>query len=302
MRIVSLLPSATEICFALGLGPSLAGVTHECDFPPQAEYKPKLTRSELEHAGKAPGDIDRHVREAVHQGSSLYRLDQEGLRRARPDLIVTQELCPVCAVAYPQVLEAARLLPGKPAVLSLEPNTLSDVMRTIADVGQATGARERAQELVRSLWARVDAVRGAVAGRDRPRVVCLEWTDPLMIAGHWVPDQVDVAGGIDALGTAGQRSREVSWDEIRAASPEVLLLMPCGFRLEESCDQATKLSQLPDFATLPAVAQGHVYAVDGSWYFNRPGPRVIDGIEILAKIFHPESWKGPVPQGYRKLA
>ncbi|MHB1501368.1 MAG: cobalamin-binding protein [Candidatus Dormibacteria bacterium] len=302
MRIVSLLPSATEICFALGLGPSLAGVTHECDFPPQAEYKPKLTRSELEHAGKAAGDIDRHVREAVHQGSSLYRLDQEGLRRARPDLIVTQELCPVCAVAYPQVLEAARLLPGKPAVLSLEPNTLSDVMRTIADVGQATGTRERAQELVRSLWARVDAVRGAVAGKDRPRVVCLEWTDPLMIAGHWVPDQVDVAGGIDALGTAGQRSREVSWDEIRAASPEVLLLMPCGFRLEESCEQATQLTQRPDFTTLPAVAQGHVYAVDGSWYFNRPGPRVIDGIEILAKIFHPESWKGPVPQGYRKLA
>ncbi len=301
MRIVSLLPSATEICFSLGLGQSLVGITHECDFPPQTEYKPRLTQSELDQSSRSPGDIDRHVRAALHQGSSLYRLDQEGLSRAHPDLIVTQELCPVCAVAYPQVLDAARLLPGRPTVLSLEPNTLSDVMRTIVDVGQATGTRERAQELVRSLWARVDSIRGAVAGEKGPRVVCLEWIDPLMVAGHWVPDQVDIAGGIDVLGTSGRPSREVSWDEVRAAAPEVLLLMPCGFRLEESCEQAGQLAQLSDYSSIPAVTQGRVYAVDGSWYFNRPGPRVIDGIEILARIFHPGSWKGPVPQGFRQL-
>ena len=301
MRIVSLLPSATEICFSLGLGQSLVGVTHECDFPPQAEYKPKLTRSELEHAGRSPGDIDRHVRAALHQGSSLYRLDQEELSRAHPDLIITQELCPVCAVAYPQVLDAARLLPGRPAILSLEPNNLADVMRTIVDVGQATGTRERAKELVRSLWARVDAVRGALSGGHRPRVVCLEWIDPLMVAGHWVPDQVDVAGGIDVLGTTGRPSREVSWEEVRAAAPEVLLLMPCGFRLEESCEQARQLAERAGYGSLPAVQDGRVYAVDGSWYFNRPGPRVIDGIEILARIFHPEAWKGPVPQGFRSV-
>ena len=302
MRIVSLLPSTTEICFALGLGQSVVGITHECDFPPQAEFKPVLTVSELDHSSSSPQEIDRHVREALHVGSSLYRLEHQGLRRARPDIILTQELCEVCAVAYPQVLEAARLLPGKPAVLSLEPHTLADVMRTIADVGRATGTRERAAELVRSLWARIDAIRGAVAGRPRPRVVCLEWVDPLMIGGHWVPDQVDVAGGIDALGTSGQRSRQVSIEEVRAASPEIIVLMPCGFRLEGSVEQGARLSELPGWGDLAAVREGMVFAVDGSWYFNRPGPRVVDGIEILARIFHADAWKGPVPQAYSKLA
>ena len=302
MRIVSLLPSATEICFALGLGPSLVGVTHECDFPPQAEFKAVLTEATLPGQDSAPGDIDRHVREAVHQGSSLYRLRQEELARARPDLILTQELCEVCAVAYPQVLEAARLLPGHPAVLSLEPTTLSGVLRSILDVGSATGTRERAGELVRGLWARVDAVRGAVAGRDRPRVACLEWVDPLMGAGHWVPDQLAVAGGMDVLGVAGEPSRRLSVDQLRAAAPEVLLCMPCGYRLEGAAQQVELLRSQPFWADLPAVRAGQVYAVDGSWYFNRPGPRVIDGIEILAKILHPESWRGPVPEGFQRIA
>ncbi len=301
MRIVSLLPSATEICFALGLGPSLAGVTHECDFPPQAGFKLILTESELDHRGSSPSEIDHHVQQAVHQGSSLYRLDQEGLRRARPDLILTQELCEVCAVAYPQVLEAARLLPGKPTVISLEPKSLADVMRSIVDVGQATGTRERASELVRSLWARVDAIRGAVAGRPRPRVACLEWTDPLMVAGHWVPDQLDIAGGTDVLGTSGQPSRRISMEELRAAAPEVVICMPCGFRLGEAAAQAEQLSATPGWNSLPAVEAGRVFAVDGSWYFNRPGPRVIDGIEILARVLHGDAWRGPVPQGYIKV-
>jgi len=301
LRIVSLLPSATEICFALGLGPSLVGITHECDFPPQTEYKPVLTQSELEHGSATPGEIDRHVKEALHQGSSLYRLDHEGLRRARPDLILTQELCEVCAVAYPEVLEAARLLPGKPAVLSLEPHTLSEVMRSIIEVGQATGTRERAAELVRGLWARVDAVRGAVTGRGRPRVACLEWVDPLMAAGHWVPDQVDIAGGIDVLGTSGQASRKISFPELQAAAPEVIFCMPCGNRLDAAAAQAHQLSAQPGWSDLPAVKAGEVYAVDGSWYFNRPGPRVVDGIEILARLLHPDAWRGPVPQGYSKV-
>jgi len=301
VRIVSLLPSATEICFALGLGPSLVGITHECDFPPQAEYKPVLTQDELEHRGATPAEIDRHVQEALHQGSSLYRLNREGLRRARPDLILTQELCEVCAVAYPEVLEAARLLPGKPAVISLEPHTLSEVMRSIIDVGQATGTRERAAELVRGLWARVDAVRGAVAGRGRPRVVCLEWVDPMMVAGHWVPDQVDVAGGMDVLGTSGQPSRKISFPELQAAAPEFIFCMPCGNRLDDSQLQARLLVEQAGWADLPAVKAGQVYAVDGSWYFNRPGPRVVDGIEILARLLHPDAWRGPVPQGYSKI-
>jgi iron complex transport system substrate-binding protein len=302
VRIVSLLPSATEICFALGLGPSLVGITHECDFPPQTEYKTVLTKSELDHDGANPAEIDRHVKAALHEGSSLYRLDQEGLQRARPDLILTQELCEVCAVAYPQVLEAAKMLPGRPSVMSLEPHNLSDVMRSIIDVGQATGTPERAAELVRGLWARVDAVRGAVAGRPRPRVVCIEWIDPLMVAGHWVPDQVDIAGGTDAMGTSGEKSRYVSFEEIEAAQPEVVFCMPCGFRLEGSEAQGALLAAHKGWAALPAAKAGMVYAVDGSWYFNRPGPRVVDGIEILARLLHPDAWRGPVPQGYATVA
>lgn len=302
MRIVSLLPSSTEICFALGLGQSLVGVTHECDFPPQAAYKTVMTRNLLELEGASAAEIDRHVRAALHQGSSLYALDQEALQRARPDVILTQELCEVCAVAYNQVLDAARLLPGRPTVLSLEPHTLADVLRSFADVGQVTGARERAAELVRGLWARLDAVRGSVTGKARPRVVCLEWLDPLMVAGHWVPDQVDAAGGIDVLGESGARSRVVTPDELAAAEPEVILSMPCGFRLEESAGQEQLLAGLPGWTKLAAVKAGQVYAVDGSWYFNRPGPRVIDGVEMLARIFHPDAWRGPVPQGFRKMS
>ncbi len=301
MRIVSLLPSATEICFALGLGQSLVGVTHECDFPPQAQFKTVLTEGTLGPPDGDPAALDRHVRAAVHEGSSLYRLHQEELARARPDLILTQELCEVCAVAYPQVLEAARLLPGHPSVISLEPRTLADVLRSILDVGSATGTRERAQELVRGLWARVDAIRGAVAGRERPRVACLEWVDPLMCAGHWVPDQVATAGGEDVLGASGEKSRRISPDELRAAAPEFLLCMPCGYRLEGAQEQAQRLRSEPWWADLPAVKAGQVYALDGSWYFNRPGPRVIDGVEILARILHPEAWRGPVPQGFARL-
>lgn len=301
MRIVSLLPSSTEICFALGLGQSLVGVTHECDFPPQAAYKTVMTRNLLELEGASPSEIDRHVREALHEGSSLYALDQEALRRARPDVILTQELCEVCAVAYNQVLEAASLLPGRPTVLSLEPHSLPDVLRSFSDVGQVTGSKERAAELVRGLWARLDAVRGAVAGKDRPRVVCLEWLDPLMVAGHWVPDQVDAAGGIDVMGEPGARSRTVSPEEVVAAQPEVILSMPCGYRLEESAGQVEGLTGIAGWQDLPAVKSGQVYAVDGSWYFNRPGPRVVDGIEMLAHILHPEAWRGPAPQGFRKL-
>ncbi|MFZ0996217.1 MAG: cobalamin-binding protein [Candidatus Dormiibacterota bacterium] len=302
MRIVSLLPSATEICFALGLGQSLVGVTHECDFPPQAAYKTVMTHNVLDLEGAAPAEVDRHVRAAVHEGSSLYALDQEALRRAHPDLILTQELCEVCAVAYSQVLEAAKLLPGKPTVVSLEPNTLPDVLRSIADVGQVTGTPERAAELVRGLWARLDAVRGAVAGKDRPRVVCLEWLDPLMVAGHWVPDQVDAAGGIDVLGEVGARSRVITAKELSAAQPEVIVCMPCGYRLEQAVEQTIFLAQIKGWAKLPAVRAGQVYAVDGSWYFNRPGPRVVDGIEMLVKILHPEAWRGPVPQGFERIA
>lgn len=302
MRIVSLLPSATEICFALGLDQSLVGVTHECDFPPQAAYKPMLTSAPLGLQDASPAEVDRHLRLALHQGSSLYPLDRGALLRAHPDLILTQELCEVCAAAYPRVLEAARMLPGKPTVLSLEPTTLPDVLRSVSDVGQVTGNRGRAAELVRGFWARLDAVRGAVAGRPRHRVVCLEGLDPLMVAGRWVPDQVDAAGGIDVLGESGARARVIEADELIAAQPEVIIWMPHGCRLEQALGQAPALSSLKGWSKLPAVRAGQVDAADGSWYFSRPGPRVVDGIEILARILHPEAWKGPVPQGFERVA
>lgn len=302
MRIASLLPSSTEICFALGLGQSLVGVTRECDFPPQAVYKPILTHGRPDLTDVAPPPVDRHLREALHQGSSLYPLDHEALLRARPDLILTQELCEDCVGAYPQVLESGRILPGRPTVVSLEPATLADVLRSISELGQLTGTRERAAELVRGLWARLDAIRGAVAGRTRPRVVCLEWLDPLMVAGLWVPEQVDSAGGIDVLGESGARSRAIEADELAAAQPEVIIYLPVGCRLEQALERVPELPSLKRWSELPAVRAGQVYAVDGAWYFHRPGPRVVDGIEILARIFHPEAWKGPVPQGFEQVA
>lgn len=301
MRIVSLLPSATEICFSLGLGQSLVGVTHECDFPPQAQYKPILTRSTLDHTGQPQAGIDHHVRQHRHQGSSLYALDLAALARVHPDLILTQELCDVCAVAYPQVQEAVRILPGRPSVISLEPDSLASVWRSIAEVGRVTGSAARARELIAGVSARVDAVRGAVAGRKRVRVVCIEWYDPIMVAGHWVPDQVEIAGGVDLLGVSGTPSRSVPLAEVAAADPDCIICMPCGLRHQEAVAQARQLTAHPGWGSLRAVQAGRVYAVDGSWYFNRPGPRVIDGIELLARILHPEAWRGPAPGDFSQL-
>ncbi len=297
MRIASLVPSGTEICFALGLGPSMVGVSHACDFPPQARFKPVLTRPPQDGAGTGATAGDRHIQVGRHTGSSPIGLDRLALGRARPDLILTQELCDVCAVAYTEAHEAARVLPGHPAVVSLDPDTLPAVLRTILEVGQLTGTRERARELVGSLAARVDAIRGAVAGRARARVVCLEWVDPLMVAGHWVPDQVEVAGGQDVLGVSGARSRVVTPEEVVAAAPDVVICMPCGLRAPEAQAAAAPLRDLPRWGSLPAVRSGRVFAVDGSWYFNRAGPRVLDGAELLARLLHPEAWRGPAPVG-----
>ncbi|HUY98052.1 MAG TPA: ABC transporter substrate-binding protein [Verrucomicrobiae bacterium] len=293
MRIASLVPSATEICFALGLGPLVVGVTHACDFPPQATFKPILTHPG--DAGHDPGD--GHLDEGRHTGSSPIRLDRAALGRARPDLILTQELCDICAVAYTEVRDAARVLPGRPTVLSLTPSTLPEVFRTFLEVAQLTGTNDRARELVGSLAARVDAVRGAVAGRNRPRVVCLEWFDPLMVAGHWVPDQVEIAGGRDVMGSSGAPSRVVTAAEVAAAEPELVVCMPCGLRAPAAQAAAAVLGALPGWGELPAVLAGRVFAVDGSWYFNRPGPRVVDGTELLVRLLHPEAWRGPVPLG-----
>jgi len=297
MRVASLLPSATELLFAIGAGPDVVGVTHECDWPPEARGLPVLTASLFDHAGSAPGEIDRHVRAAVHEGSGIYALDAARLAELRPDLIVTQELCEVCAVSYRQVEKAVRELQGEVPILSLEPEGLDDIMETALVLGRATGHEAGAERLAAAMRHRIAAVRALppVEG-GRPAVACLEWTDPLMAGGHWVPEMVRLAGGDDVLGAEGERSAEVAWEDVVAVAPDAVVLMPCGFGLERSLRCAPEVASRPGFGELPAARSGRVAAVDGSSYFNRPGPRIVDGLEILAAILRTAPGD-PLPDG-----
>ena len=289
MRVASLLPSATELLFAIGAGPDVVGVTHECDWPTQAQALPRLTASLIDHTGSSAGAIDRHVREAVHAGSGLYALDARLLGDLEPGLIVTQELCEVCAVSYRQVEKAVRELPGEVPILSLEPASLEDIMETALVLGRATQHEEGAARLVEEMQRRIAAVEAlpAVPG-GRPAVACLEWTEPLMAGGHWVPEMVRRAGGDDVLGAEGSPSAQVEWADVVAAAPDVMVLMPCGFGLERSLATAGDVTSRPGFGELPCARAARVAAVDGSSYFNRPGPRIVEGLELLAAILRTE--------------
>jgi len=287
MRVVSLLPSATEILFAIGAGQQVVGVTHECDFPLEASTRPQLTSSLLPAELDAAG-IDRHVRASVHAGSSLYGLDDKALAALEPDLIVTQELCAVCAVSYEIVDRAAKRLRGDPRVVSLEPSSLEDVFSTIAFLGELVDARDGAARLLAQLRARVDALRERVAaresGRTRARVLVLEWTDPPMSGGHWTPGLVELAGGEPVLSDPGANSRVLTWAEIAAADPDVVIVAPCGFGLERAQHEIAALptDAARAFAALRAVRDGHGYAMDGNAFVNRPGPRLVDTAELFA--------------------
>jgi iron complex transport system substrate-binding protein len=288
MRVVSLLPSATEILFAIGAGDQVVGVTHECDYPEEARSRPALTSSLLPHELDAAG-IDRHVRARVHQGSSLYGLDDAKLAALEPDLIVTQELCAVCAVSYEIVDRAAKRLRGDPRVVSLEPSSLEDVFSTIEFLGELVGARDGAARLLAALRARVDALREASERRarergGRERVLVLEWTEPAMSAGHWTPGLVELAGGEPILGNAGTNSRTLAWDEIAWSDPAVVIVAPCGFGLERAQREIAALPEAPAraFAGLRAVRDGRAYAMDGNAFVNRPGPRLVDTAELFA--------------------
>lgn len=289
MKIATLLPSATEIVCLLGLEDSLVGVTHECDYPPGVKGKAVLTGSNISHKGVTGAQIDRHIRESVHAGSSIYRLDRDLLEQLNPDLILTQELCDVCAVSYTEVQQAVRSIFGERQVISLEPTTLGEILESILEVGRATGREVEAKAAVMALGQRVKAVATLGAGaRHRPRVYCMEWVDPPWVAGHWVPGMVDLAGGQDGLGDAGQRSRVVEWEEIREYQPEIIVMLPCGYSVGEGLARVRE-TRFPDWwASLPAVRDQKVFAVHGSAFFNRPGPRIVDGLEILAQIIHPE--------------
>jgi iron complex transport system substrate-binding protein len=302
MRIVSLLPSATEIVCALGLGDELVGVTHECDWPPEVVGKPVMTASAFDHSSSTSAEIHRLVRDAVHGGSSLYALDEAALEAARPDLIVTQELCQVCAVSYRQVNDAVRAIDADIAVISLEPTSLEGIFNTISTVGAMADAEDAAVDLVERLRSRLGAIETRVHerredGHEPPRVVGVEWLDPPFAVGHWVPEQIRRAGGWDLLGFDGEASRQTDWSAIADVDPEMLVLMPCGFHLQETVDEWSRTPRPIGWTTIEAVRRGNVFAVDGSSYFSRPGPRVIDGIEMLAEIFDPDAFVETAPLG-----
>ncbi len=288
-RIVSLLPSATEILFAIGAGDRVVGVTHECDFPAAARELPKVTANAVVGEGESPADIDRHIHAARHAGSSIYRLDEALLAALEPDLIVTQELCDVCAVAYGEVQRAVRRLPGDVPVLSLEPRSLDDICASVEEVGIATGSEVGAARCAAEMRATIARVAALPVPNPQPRVACIEWTDPIMVGGHWVPEMVRIAGGIDPLGVPGEPSRYASWSDVAGSRPDVMVLMPCGYDLEHSRALVPAMTSREGFDDLPCAAGGGVVAVDGSAYFNRPGPRITEGLEILATTLRARS-------------
>ena len=298
MKIVSLLPSATEIVYGLGLGDALVGVTDECDFPPDAVTKPVVTRSTLPQGRiQAPAEIDAAVRERVQSNGQLYVVDTDLLRRERPDIILTQDLCRVCAVPSGEVKQALDEL-GLPdaQVVSLDPNTLDDVVAQLEAVGRILDREERAAELAGSLRQRIARVKETAKRVPTVSVCCLDWSDPPFAAGHWVPEMVEAVGGAAVLADKAEPSREVAWHEVRIAAPEVAVFMPCGYYLEEAEEEGQALLAHPEFATTPAVRNGNVFAVDATSYFSRPGPRLVDGLEILAWAVHPEAFPEP-PSG-----
>ena len=288
MRICSLLPSATEILYALGLGDSVVGVTHECDFPADAATKPALIRPRVDPHAPA-GEIDRQVSELVARGESIYAVDAELLRSLEPDLIVTQDLCHVCAASPDDLATALTRLAKKPRVLTLTPHSLGDVWNDIRKVGDATQRRREAQGIAITLEQKVAAIEAKVAqAKTRPRALCLEWLDPFYVGGHWVPEMVAKAGGQDVLGRPGEPSFRVSGEQIAESGTEIIVVMPCGFNVERIATEYGSTNFPNGFRNLPAVLAKSVFAVDANSYFSRPGPRLAEGVAVLAHLFHPD--------------
>jgi iron complex transport system substrate-binding protein len=292
VRIASLVPSATELLFALGLGESVVGVTHECDFPPGAEQLPHLTRSVIPD-GLPAAEIDAAVRERTGRGEALYELDEPTLRRLEVDLIVTQAVCEVCAVSVDDVRAVAERLPTRPKVISLDPATLGEVLADIPRLADTAGAQAAGARLAEEAAARIEAVEEAVEGAPRARVVALEWLDPVYVGGHWVPQMIELAGGGDVLGRPGERSRTADWAELDAAMPDVAVVMPCGYYVEQAAAEAVRHRERL------AALRARVVAVDAAAYFSRPGPRLVDGIELLGHLLHPD--RVPAPPSRRSI-
>jgi iron complex transport system substrate-binding protein len=295
MKIASLVPSATEALFALGLGDSVVAVTHECDYPPAAARLPALTRSVIPEGLDTAG-IDRAVRERTERGEALYELDRGLLSERSPDLIVTQALCEVCAVSVDDVRAVAAQLPSAPRVLSLDPTTLEEVLADLRTLAAAAGIPDAGARLERESRRRLERVAAAVEDLERPRVVALEWLDPPFAGGHWVPEMIRLAGGTDPLARPGERSRTLDWDELRAARPDVVVSMPCGYYVDE-CAREVELHA----AEVASLGARQVVAVDAAAYFSRPGPRLVDGVELLGHVLHPERVEPPPGARLREL-
>lgn len=296
MRICSFLPSTTEIVYELGLGDKITGVTHECDYPPEARDKKRVIMSLIDPEKLSSREIDEIVSKNAQEGKSTYLIDRDALVEADPDIILTQELCEVCAVSGNEVTEAVEVLGHKPDVITLEPRTLREILDTILIIGEATGTLDAAREITDKLEYRIEKIRSLLGGeRDRPRVFCLEWLDPPYVAGHWVPEMVETAGGECGIGKAGEPSFKVSWEDIVNFAPQMLFIMPCGYDIEKTLDEIDTLTSHDEWFSLPSTNRGQIYLFDANSYFSRPGPRIVDGLEILAKTIHPELMKGYDP-------
>ena len=296
LRIVSFLPSATEIACALGLSESLLGITHECDYPPEVRTKPVVVRNVLPIEQMSQGEIDRAVAERMRAGLSLYQIDEPLLRELAPDLILTQDLCQVCAPSGNEVSQVLKSLPKTPQILWMTPRSLNEIFDTVRDLGAATGRTSEAEALVNECTSRLEALSDRMSqATTRPRVFCMEWLDPVFASGHWVPELVKIADGVDELGSERGESVRVSWDDVAAYVPEIVAIMPCGFNLQQTMKQIWSVfgrygsgSGRSHFLDLPAIKNNRVYAVDANSYFARPGPRVVEGAELLARLIHPE--------------
>jgi iron complex transport system substrate-binding protein len=295
-RIVSFLPSATEMACALGLGDRLMGVTHECDYPPEIKGTRIVVRSVLPTETMTQREIDSAVTERLRNGLSLYRVDEALMREIAPDLILTQDLCQVCAPSGNEVSQLLKQLPTKPQILWMTPKSLSGIENNLRELGTATGRALEAEALIAAGRAKLDEIAAVARGlARRPRVFCMEWIDPVYSSGHWVPEMVRIAGGIDELGREGADSVRITWEQVCDWAPEILVVMPCGLNLESAADHARSLFSYAGWFDLPAVRENRVYAVDANSYFARPGPRVVEGTQLLAHLLHPElfDWKGP---------
>jgi iron complex transport system substrate-binding protein len=299
MRICSLLPSATEIVFALGRGDWLVGITHECDYPPEASGIPRVTASNIPE-GLSSEEIDRMVSSNLATQGTLYELNQALLEELAPDVILTQRLCDVCAVAFDKVQEVAKNLPSRPRVVNLEPHCLEDILENIRLVGSFVQAAENAEELIAASQERIAAIRRNTETLNyRPRVFCMEWANPPYCGGHWMKKLVEIAGGTDDLANAGRPSQRIEWSRVLEFAPEVMVLTCCGYKLSRVIQEAGTLASLEGFDQLPAVQGNRVYATNGSDYFSRPGPRIIDSLEILAHLVHPEIFPAPpLPEAF----